>query len=138
MNREFLNAQKPTRGQFCQVTVSVRKEQNATISDLRIRQRAAAPTTHGLTSSPSSKYSNSHSGSASSNAARSSVVPALAIVPRYTIAHPSARSSATRRGVSGEIDKGGASAVDGGQSMPLERTPWAAVRGFAGHSCGVC
>ena len=71
---------------------------------------------------PSSKYSNNHTGSASSNAAKSSEVPALAIVPRYTVAHPGARSSATRRGVSGEIGKGGASAVDGGQSMPLERT----------------
>ena len=124
MSGEFPNAQKPTRGQFCLVNVSVKKDQNGTISDLGIRQRAAAPTTHELTSSdsdsspgnnsnwiftiancgvrPSSKYSNSHTGSASSNAAKSSVVPALAIVPRYTIAHPGARSSATRRGVSGE------------------------------------
>src|SRR5450631_1072458 len=88
-----------------------------------IRQRTP-PTTHGLTSSgsdsspgnsanwtlttgtcgvrPSSKYSNSHTGNASSNAAESSVVPALETVPRYTIAHPGARSSATRMGMSSE------------------------------------
>ena len=144
MSGEFLNAQKPTRGQFCLVTVSVKKEENGTISNLRIRQRAAAPTTHGLTSSgsdsspgnranwilmiatcgvqPSSKYSNSHTSSVSINAAKSSEVPVLAIVPQYTIAHPGVCSSATRRGVSCEIGDGGASTVNGGQIMPLERT----------------
>ena len=130
MSGKFPNAQKPTCGQFCLVTVSVKKEENGTISNLRIRQRAAAPMTHGLTSSgsdsspgnganwiltiatcgvrPSSKYSNSHTGSASINAAKSSEVPTLAIVPRYMIAHPGVRSSATRRGVSCEIGNGGA------------------------------
>ena len=117
MSGEFPNAQKPTHGQFCLITVSVKNEENSMISDLGIRQEAAVPTTHGLTSSgnesspgnranwiltmetcgvqPSSKYSSSHTGSVSSNAAKSSVVPALVIVPRYTIAHPGARSSAT-------------------------------------------
>ena len=36
MSGEFPNAQKPTRGQFCLVTISVKKEDNSTISDLGI------------------------------------------------------------------------------------------------------
>ena len=86
---------------------------------------------------PSSKYSNSHTG-VSSNTAKSFIVSTLAIVPRYTIAHSGACSSMTRRGVLREIGNRGASAVDGGQSMPLERTTWAVVCDFVGNSCGIC
>ena len=113
--------QKLTHRQFCLVTVSVKKEENSTISNLRIWKRAAAPMTHRLTSFgsdsspgnranwilmiatcsmwPSSKYSNSHIGSASINTAKSSKVPAVTIVPWYTIAHLGVRSFATERGV---------------------------------------
>ena len=70
-----------------------------------------------------SKYSSSHTGIASSSIAKSSTLPALATVPRYTVAHPCGRSSAMNSGMSsasGSVEP--PSAAVGGLGMPLATT----------------
>src|SRR5712671_4850890 len=95
------------------------KTHTSEISDLGWDE-AGPVTTHGLTSSrscsspgssanwilmiatcgaPSSgKYSSSHMAIASSSVSKSSALPALATVPRYTLAYPCGRSSAMNSG----------------------------------------
>lgn len=145
MNSKLPNAQETTCRQLCLVTVSKGKKGQRRQQDQQSGTRRRTPwTTYGFTSSgsdsspgssanwtlttatggvrPSSKYSNNHTGIASSNTVTSPVVPALATVPRYTMLHPGARSSATSSGMSCVRERVGPSAVVGGLSMPLERT----------------
>src|SRR5216683_6075228 len=98
------------------------KTHTSEINDLGWDEAGPA-TTHGLTSSrscsspgstanwilmmatcgapSSSKYSSSHTGITSSSVAKSSALPTLATVPRYTVTHPCGYSSAMNSGMSG-------------------------------------